>query len=102
MVSGSGRPLFKRVKIWSNLYRNIKGIWILSMYPSFMVGFNIAKETTISNTLSIQMPDNKILSLAEIEELFTGIASPKENAVEICSKYFDLPSYSEMEKAFGL
>lgn len=77
------------------------------MYPSFMIAFNIAKETTISSALAIyRHPDVKMKTSGEDfnredrEDFFSGVSAPTENCVDLCSRFFDLPTYLEAEEIF--
>ena len=69
----------------------IKDIDASSMYPNTMIGFNISKETTLATM--VLLPGRP---LEDIEELFTGMIAPVENAFLIGHKFFDLPSPSEL------
>ena len=63
------------------------------MYPNITAAFGISKETKVFTILNIEGFDK-----SQMEEFFSYIASPTENAVEVCNKYFKLPNYKEMEK----
>ena len=65
------------------------------MYPSTVVAFNIAKETKQSSALYIIG-----FSADDMEDFFTSIAAPKENAVHVCHKFFGLGNYQQIEEMF--
>ena len=62
------------------------------MYPNITAAFSISKETKNYTILGIEGCDKKTM-----EEFFAYIASPKENAVEVCSRFFGLPNYQQIE-----
>lgn len=69
-----------------------------SMYPTFIEVCNISQETKVSTVISIDgVQDNM-----EFENIFHAAASPIENAVPVCSRYFGLPSYSELISQFAI
>ena len=73
----------------------IKDIDASSMYPYTMTGFNISKETTKATLITLK--DKKS---SEIEELFTGMIAPTENALLIGNRFFNLPTPEEMTQLY--
>ena len=73
----------------------IKDIDAASMYPYTMTGFNISKETTKATMVKLHG-----LKTEDIEELFTAMIAPNENALLIGKKFFGLPSANELIKGF--
>ncbi len=69
----------------------IKDIDASSMYPYTMTGFNISKETTKATMVELDGMKN-----SAIEELFTAMIAPNENALLIGKKFFNLPTPSEL------
>lgn len=68
---------------------------VASEYPSVCIVFNIAKETKLATALRIEgRPTN------QIEPYFSNVSSPRENAVWICSHYYNLPDYQTMLDIF--
>lgn len=68
-----------------------------SIYPSIEIALNISRATTLFTVESIQNSIRKF-DREDIHDLFSCLISLKENAVYICNKFFNLPSYTEMEK----
>ena len=73
----------------------IKDIDASSMYPYTMTGFNISKETTKATMVKLHG-----LSTENIEELFTAMIAPEENALLIGNKFFGLPTANELIQGF--
>lgn len=69
-----------------------------SMYPTFMEVCNISQETKVSTVISI----DGIKNTEEFENIFHATASPIENAVPVCSRYFGLPTYGELISKFSI
>jgi DNA polymerase elongation subunit (family B) len=67
-----------------------------SIYPNAKISFNISKDTKLSTVIQI----NGTRSVPKIEKLCGGLSTPMENAVSICSDFFGLPTYLEMEQLF--
>lgn len=68
-----------------------------SMYPNTMIAFNISKETKLFTLISINGKNDPV----SIEKFCGGISTPMENAVPLCTEFFNLPSYQEMDKEFA-
>ncbi len=65
------------------------------MYPSLVCAFNICKETKLMCSLQLEG-----YTAQDMEDFFTSIAAPKENAVHVCHKFFNLPNYKEIDGMF--
>lgn len=66
-----------------------------AMYPSTTSAFNISKETLLATVIKINGYEQ-----AETEQLFSAVTQPEINAVPICIKFFDMPTYQEMDQLF--
>lgn len=67
-----------------------------SVYPTMKIINGIDKETKLYTVITIEG-----MSKSAVEELFSCISSPKENAVYVGQKFFNLPGYEEMDQLFG-
>ena len=68
---------------------------VSSMYPSTISAFNISKETQLAASLSINGFKPEALEL-----YFSAITRPDLNAAEICSIFYGLPNYEQLEEEF--
>lgn len=70
-------------------------------YPRVQCATNVSTETKLSSAIAIEGhrhaadKHDKISNV--IHDYFSNITAVRENCVHICNKYFDLPSYTEME-----
>ena len=64
---------------------------VISFYPSAMSALNISKETKVLTILKIEG-----FSVRSITDFCGHLVSPRENAVYLCNKFLNLPSYKEM------
>lgn len=62
-----------------------------SFYPSTMRCCNIARDTIASAAFKIDGKEQ-----IEIQDYFTGIINQRENAVPLCNKFHNYPSYKMM------
>jgi hypothetical protein len=63
-----------------------------AFYPKTQIGSNIAKETKRMSIVSIDGM-KKVINY-----LFSLLVSPKENSVQICTKYFNAPGFKDLDK----
>jgi len=96
LISGAGLKAIKQRPNHETLINIfVKDEDVGSEYPNTMSGLNISKETKLSTMIGING-----FKYEDIEPLFGGLASPMENAVPLCNKYFNLPNYQEMLKLY--
>lgn len=63
-----------------------------SIYPSIKMGYGISKETKL---WTLVFKDN-----VKLEKLCSGLPTPMESAVPICSEFLNLRTYEEMSDEF--
>ena len=79
------------------------------MYPSTMMAFNVSKQTKLCTVLGIEgfQPQFEIKGKQKkvihdpVNEFFTHISAPTENAVWLSEKYFNLMNYATMLRMFN-
>ena len=67
-----------------------------SLYPSIMRALNVARMTLKFVPISINGNNDR----TGLERYFSNMVNVKENAVNLCSEFHGLPSYSEMDEIF--
>jgi len=68
-----------------------------SLYPNIKISGGICKENKVATLLMIEGFTEQINN-----ELYcSSVASPQENAVYLCNRYYGLPGYTEIEKYFN-
>lgn len=71
------------------------------MYPNTAMGCNVSKETKLSTVLGVNLPSaNDNQKQRAVEEVFSCMVSPHENAVYIGRTFFGLPGYQQMGDLF--
>lgn len=65
-----------------------------AMYPTTTSAFNISKETLLSSVIAVNGRKETV------EDVFSMVSQPDINAVPLCSEYFNLPTYEEMDALF--
>lgn len=65
---------------------------VASEYPSIISAFNISKETKQDTVIEIEG-----YGVAAVEQFFTNIVSPIENASWLVPYFFNFPNYQELE-----
>jgi len=68
---------------------------LTSAYSSKTIAFNISRETKLFSVYDIEGHTK-----SDIFDFFSCFMTKKENVVYLGKKYFNLPSYTEMEDIF--
>jgi len=95
---GSGLKLIKEmlsVETFAHFFVN--DLDFSSIYPVIQIVLNISRSTTLFTVVAIEN-----FFQEDIHDLFSCLISIRENSVYICKKFFNLPSYMEMEKLIDL
>ena len=66
-------------------------------YPTAIIQLNISRETKRKSIVDLDGYSDD-----EKYALFSDMYGEKENAVKVCKKYFNLPSYTEIEKIIDI
>jgi len=101
-----GLPILLENPNITNLFTMVCDIDVGAMYPNTMVAFNIAKQTKLLTCLGIdgfkvifgkkKGKENKpSIEYDPVNDFFTHVSAPTENAVWLGKKFFNLVDYQE-------
>ena len=68
---------------------------VSSFYPSVTEEFNISKESALATVISINGYPQRF-----VEHMMSCIVQPEVSAVDLCTTYYNLPSFFEIEDIF--
>ncbi len=95
-TDGVGLPVIRqRPGFETYVSFNNNDIDLASIYPNVMITINISRETRISTIVVING-----FSEYKTQMFVAMVISVNENAVPICTEYFNLPGYEEMDRLF--
>lgn len=85
----------RQLKIDSFLHILINDLDFSSIYPTLLRIINISKRTMRTAIFKISN-----MEFSDIEDLYSNLVHQKENAMYVCSRFFNLPTYTQMSDRF--
>jgi DNA polymerase elongation subunit (family B) len=95
LARGTGTKKVKEMNKETGLCALVSDLDVVSFYPNMNICSNISRQTKKANMLTIEGRPPE-----DIVDFFGHAAAPQENAVALCSKFFNLPGYEEMLTGF--